>query len=869
MLSSSYTQRVLQTAVSGKSLKELAQVITNEEVSYEEAFLFVCEMADSQLLTDELEPAITGPEFIRQILTTLNRINYDCEHIITGWINTLEALDKALQKLDEQGLNSTSAYEAITNVIKDLGVPFEQNKLFQTDTFFNVEAGIVDSNIQQDLLQCIDSLSRFEEPEEHANLSAFAKRFSERYEDAELPLLQVVDTESGIGYLQDRPSTHIMPLIQDLSLPGKAGKAKLPWGKRDQFLFRKLNEAIAGGKYCIEINPEDLKNYKSNWELLPPSLAVMFRLTAEGQIYVESVGGSSAANLLGRFAHGAPQIHAFIDQIIGQEDSANPDVILAEITHLPESRIGNVLLHPAFRNYEIPFLARHGVDAEHTLHLDDLLVSVRNGRIVLRSARLGREIIPRLTTAHNFSFRALPVYQFLGDLQFQGVLGGIHFQWGALGQLHKFLPRVTIGNCVVHAATWNFKGADVATLLEAKNDLLERAQTFCTAWKLPKLVVLADSDNELLVNFEDELMLRMWLDAVHKRPAFVLREWLQPSTAVRGANGETIANQFVAALVCDKAVYSRPNVSTPHQRHAPLSYSIGSEWVYFKLYCGVKNADLVLTTAVLPIVEQFKEAGQINGFFFIRYSDPHFHLRIRFQLNDADNLTTVLTEFTQAIQALEKQGIIWKTQMDSYCPELDRYGVNTITHAEALFFHDSLATLQFLSGAEGDEREAIRWLFAMRSIDTLLDDFGFPIQGKMDLLQMLKDGFHQEFASDKALKEQLTAKYRSHRASIEKAMGLWETANPLLPWKKLLDDRSQAYATIIQQLLKICKTNSQPSLPSLLSSYIHMLVNRVVADSPRLHELVIYDFLYSYYRSVHARQKGSLKPKQNEAVPTL
>jgi lantibiotic biosynthesis protein len=53
------------------------------------------------------------------------------------------------------------------------------------------------------------------------------------------------------------------------------------------------------------------------------------------------------------------------------------------------------------REREIVYLGRSGAPADHQLPLTDLLVSVRDGRVVLRSRSLGREVVPRLTNAHN------------------------------------------------------------------------------------------------------------------------------------------------------------------------------------------------------------------------------------------------------------------------------------------------------------------------------------------------------------------------------------------------------------------------------------------------------------------------------------
>lgn len=132
--------------------------------------------------------------------------------------------------------------------------------------------------------------------------------------------------------------------------------------------------------------------------------------------------GPSGANLLARFRH-ADQRLAECVQAHVQAEEALPSggAVFAEIVHLPEGRVGNVLCRPVLRRYEIPLLATPGVPVDRQLALSDLTVSVRDGRIVLRSRRLGAEVLPRLTSAHNFANpRSLKLYKFLCLLQHQG-----------------------------------------------------------------------------------------------------------------------------------------------------------------------------------------------------------------------------------------------------------------------------------------------------------------------------------------------------------------------------------------------------------------------------------------------------------------
>jgi hypothetical protein len=159
----------------------------------------------------------------------------------------------------------------------------------------------------------------------------------------------------------------------------------------------------------------------------------MFRLTGDSQypMYLENIGGSSAVNIIGRFAHASEEILSVAKEITKQEQAQNPEVILAEIVHLPENRVGNIILHPAFRQYEIPYLAKSSVESANQLTLDDLMVSVdiMARKVILRSKRLQKEIVPRLSNAHNYIHNAVPVYRFLGDLQHQGQTNSVGINW--------------------------------------------------------------------------------------------------------------------------------------------------------------------------------------------------------------------------------------------------------------------------------------------------------------------------------------------------------------------------------------------------------------------------------------------------------
>ncbi|MCC8199436.1 MAG: hypothetical protein LIP06_12945 [Tannerellaceae bacterium] len=77
---------------------------------------------------------------------------------------------------------------------------------------------------------------------------------------------------------------------------------------------------------------------------------------------------------------------------------------------------------------------------------------------------------------------------------------------------------------------------------------------------------------------------------------------------------------------------------------------------------------------------------------------------------------------------------------------------------------------------------------------------------------------------------------------------IWKKLNLLIHLKS-----SNSKYTILQINEKLKKENLD--IEYLISSYIHMMMNRIFRSRNRVHELIIYDFMDRYYKSKVARSK--------------
>jgi hypothetical protein len=546
---SDYIALILMKAKSGALIEELANSIIDEDITYEEGKEFIYSLIDAQILVSELEPSITGKDFFVQIINVLQKIDLGNDILK----NRLSEISQLLNRLDNSPTGTAlGIYKEIEKIIKEINIPYEQKYLFQTDMYKPVEKAVIDRQIVENITETLCLMNKITLPfRGTTTLAKFAENYYQRYEEREMPLLLVLDTESGIGYPVN--SGDINSLLDDLMLPYNMSEQDIKWNRIESILHKKLMDANKTNAYSIEIQEKDFEFLKANWNDLPVTFSCMCELFTINQdhtlLYILNAGGSCAGNILGRFCHITKELEEYVCSITEYEQQQNLNVIYAEIVHLPESRIGNILLRPILRPYEIPYLAQSSVGEEYQIPATDLYISVKQNNIILRSKSLNKQIIPRLTTAHNFSFNSMPVYHFLCDMQTQGLRPGVGFHFGSLANEYDFLPRAVYKNVILSLAEWKINTKEFNVLIENKdkNALIETIHKWRLEKQIPRYVTLADGDNELLIDFESCLSIQMLYSVVKKRIVFKLQEFLFDETKalVKDKAGNSFTNEFI------------------------------------------------------------------------------------------------------------------------------------------------------------------------------------------------------------------------------------------------------------------------------------------------------------------------------------
>lgn len=275
-------------------------------------------------------------------------------------------------------------------------------------------------------------------------------------------------------------------------------------------------------------------------------------------------------------------------------------------------------------------------------------------------------------------------------------------------------------------------------------------------------------------------------------------------------------------------------------------FCVGSEWLYYKIYTGVKTSDIILIEKLLPVILQLKKQNVIQKWFFIRYKDTDQHLRIRFLIEKPTHLPKAIQKIYPVLNTLLQENVVWKIQTDTYQREIERYGESTIADSEFLFWRDSEMIVEYLSIKGYFPDNQTPFLFSFSAIDSFLNSFGLSNLEKLTLMDELQSAFKIEFEADKTFKKQLDKHYRELAPAISIFLSDPENAEVL----EIIENKSDQ----IKETVSTIKDNIQISLFSFLQSHIHMMINRQYTSKQRMYELIIYDHLHRYYKMLHYRE---------------
>jgi class I lanthipeptide synthase len=530
---------------------------------------------------------------------------------------------------------------------------------------------------------------------------AWHARFLERYgSGAVVPVGQIVDADTGLGY----PAGYRDSVMKQSDPPLLA---------RDRTLLRVAQQAALDGSDEVALDEHALselaaESAETRPPQVPPHTELRLRLHApttdaldRGEFTLVVVSAArQAGTTTGRFLHlFEPEDRDRMVQAFTGLATRSPGSLLAQVSCPPlSSRTGNLARTPAVFP-PIP-IGEHRPDRITQIPVDDLAVSGDAHRLFLISLSRGHVVEPMMMNAVEFGHRTHPLARFLCEITTARAAACVPFAWGAASNL-PFLPRIRYGRTVLRPASWNLSASDLPARRAAWQEWTQAWGRLRRRYRIPEAAHLGEKDVGIRLDLNEPAHLAMLRTHLKRVGNATLTE--APDHHDYGWNGGH-AHELVIPLTATRPpsapLFVRqagPIRATHHPGHAPGS----SRWLYARLYGHPDRQTDILTTH-LPDLLSTWEDGQPPDWWFLRYRDPEPHLRLRLRLHDARTYGAAAQHLGAWADRVRHLGLLRNIVLDTYYPEVGRYGSGAAMHAaEAVFAADSAVAIAALTVAAG------------------------------------------------------------------------------------------------------------------------------------------------------------------------
>jgi thiopeptide-type bacteriocin biosynthesis protein len=848
---------ILRLAEHESSPAAFAAHIEENGITIGESLEFVNEVILAQVLVGPTIPNLIRKDYLADLMRCYTRLPI--------YHNYLHKLNSAINNINTMPIGAgLEAYQELykIGICNELGI----NNFSYTDYYRKTLGATLSKNITNEAIRILGFLSHIPNTTKDVLLDKFKRLFIERYEEREIPILEALDPEMGLGYPvsgQDTDDGNALLAglpFRETALENQAGINS----KWQDFLLSKYTEALMHNEEVITINVDECAPYlEKEPASLPFSMFSFVSVAAASEAAIDQgnftlihnlTSGPSALNPLARFAHLSEDLTDNLRSIADEEQKCYPEAILADVVYPGKGQAVNLMVRPQLYNYQLPLSGGTDVSEARSLSLQDISISVQNSRLVLRSSKYDREIIPRLSSAHAYAQDLHPIYTLLGDLQHQDYQYSLRWRWGNLDTA-PYLPRVVVGQTILAKARWRldeYQAKQVSKLEGSTGE--EYLRALRVKLKIPRFIAVLNGEDEIPFDLDAPASLILLKSIIRKSKRIILQEIVSTGDWLCDQKGSylnelilPIKNDFFRAPVSSRAKYVPASVTR--------SFLPGSEWIYLKVYCETRSVDNFLLQVFALIAERGISNGSWLKWFLVRYKDKRPHVRIRV-LSGPGQQHQALQELLDAVGRAEQDGLISSVRVDSYSRELERYGWNNIEASEDLFFFQSELVLSIILAEakvgdlnQGYDPVNYRWLSAICFIDEFLSELHFSIDQKEKLLYSLQFAFKEEFNfNDSSAKRHLGAVYRREKSKISSMLDKEDIAEFSI-YRELISNAIARNSSLIHTI----KANlTVESIDSTIMSYIHMFVNRLIPSQQRRYELIIYDLLHQHYRMKQA-----------------
>lgn len=644
-------------------------------------------------------------------------------------------------------------------------------------------------------------------------LERFKADFNRKFEGLEIPIMMALDPETGIGY-GDFAFRGKSELLEKVLLKKQNGSPFNP----DSDFVKVIIEAIRKNEV---IDLEKIHVIKSNDLSLPNTIGVLCT-QIDDKLYLDSLGGVTENALSGRFGFASAEILEYCREIANLETTSNPDVLFFDIGYSHEDDVDDINRRPSIYPLQLNIL---NYDTSlRPLCINDIVVSVRNSNIILRSISLNRRLVPRAASAYNYGRSDLSLFRFLMDIQGQGLCTNLLWRPRNIIPGLNFYPRVEFRNVIVSPASW-LLDANIIKGCRLRDQELEILNQFLDSNIPETYFKIGDADQTLLLDKRCLEDIGLLLSQLKKVKSLYLEEAELPKEkSAIDFNDAPVLPQYNLTLQHRDMIYNKIIFKNTEDQKPEVKQWVGpgSNWLYFEIYGEPYRLQTTLEQKLKPFLEANQD--KIEKWFFIRYNDGGEHIRLRIRLFQGKDTVGILSGINNQLQPELINGLISNIDLKTYKKEIHRYSTLLIDQVEQHFNEDS----NFILAAEINKMSELqKCRFCLKTMQLIKDSGIFSGVEFISIIKKISSSFTDEFEIAKAGFKEINS---LHRSMLQEPVVF--VRKPTLA----------LYNKFIGSFIELIQLADIQNKAVLFADLFHMHINRLFINNQRFMEMLIYHF---------------------------
>lgn len=825
----------------------------NPDVPSEQIEAFLSQLLENEFLISELRPPLLNTDFFEYLMAKLGGL--PAESQADYWLKPLEKIRKKI--IEYNSLHPGEGIKKYHEIIDLMKKIYKSNNFLQIDMKTSVKFNQLDRKLKSDLETFVSAMSQIaplqKVPDE---LRYYTELFIEKYGyNNEVNVVELLDPDCGLG----SPAHYDSGVVYS-SVPRY--EKNLKEIRLYSIIEQKTFSALRQGEHLIELTDEDIavlrsldedninRNAISNLQSFELYLLAHPATTTSSKeqrhfdfTLAPIIGSDSVGKSFGRFFDlFTEEESAMLSAAIDRQKQLLPDYIIAEATELPSSgRTSNVMMNASTYDYQIN-LASNPDDLKQVLSIQDLFIGVdqETNFFYIKSKSLNKRVLVTMTSmiTPTFGSNVLRFLREVSALRKQKITDGII---DVFDIPYNYCPRVVYKNIIIKPETWLISQELLQINDKSKERFKERFYLYRQQNNMPRYVFLNEADNRLLLDLDNPIHVNEIYTALKKKhPRYKLaltEHTCRPDHyAAHDSSGCPYVSEIVVPFIqgCptptrDTKVtntlptYSNVSINRLRQTEVQNTLFPGEEnWIYYKLYgCGKRQDELI--SLMDAAFDELKYNKVLKQYFFIRYSDPQPHMRVRLQ-HMPNRFSQMLYALQTILGSFRNDGLLTTVSIDTYQRESNRYGgVALISKAETYFSYESKFVAQVITDNRFKDlsRDALDCV-AISYLTMMLKSFGMTLD--------VQETFLESVTTNKAYRKDFTTNRELFMRAVDDSAN-WRSIRSVLKREQLYElacytsEKLKEYVAAVELYdSQGCLTNS---IQNIAMSIIHMFANRL------------------------------------------